>query len=278
MVSCSPRYVVDPTDPRAPSQELWDKMTPQERLEVEANLPSEFPYTEAHPPEGDVHDDVGSQAKDSLRRFFQRSGKSIYVARSIPVYYPGEPMFSADLIAVQDVATHPRNSWMVSKEGKGLDLAMEIHVLGNWRKDSERNRIRYAQLGISEYFIFDVPRHCLLAYRLPAQGADVYQPVLPQHGMFHSNVLGLDLMVLNGKVRFYCSGALVPAADGLIATLEELTAQQQAALAEAVADRLAAEEALEQERAAREQERAAREQVEAENARLKAELEKLRGK
>ena len=41
------------------------------------------------------------------------------------MYYPGERMFSPDLIAVVDVDPHPRDHWSVSAEGRGLDVARE---------------------------------------------------------------------------------------------------------------------------------------------------------
>jgi hypothetical protein len=48
-------YRVDPDDPRAPPQELWDRLTPEERARIVASLPSEFPVSERTPPEGDPH-------------------------------------------------------------------------------------------------------------------------------------------------------------------------------------------------------------------------------
>ncbi|WP_437970098.1 hypothetical protein WMF04_12705 [Sorangium sp. So ce260] len=48
-------WVIDPDDPRAPPQELWDRMTPEERQRVLDTLPSEFEISEACPPEGDFH-------------------------------------------------------------------------------------------------------------------------------------------------------------------------------------------------------------------------------
>ncbi|WP_438023511.1 hypothetical protein [Sorangium sp. So ce233] len=35
-------YRIDPEDPRAPSQEMWDRMSPEQRDRVVAMLPSEF--------------------------------------------------------------------------------------------------------------------------------------------------------------------------------------------------------------------------------------------
>jgi hypothetical protein len=37
-----PPYVVDPEDPRAPSQEVWDALSPREREQVVDSLPSEI--------------------------------------------------------------------------------------------------------------------------------------------------------------------------------------------------------------------------------------------
>jgi hypothetical protein len=38
-------YRVDPDDPRAPPQELWERLTPEERARIVDSLPSEFPVS-----------------------------------------------------------------------------------------------------------------------------------------------------------------------------------------------------------------------------------------
>lgn len=43
------RYVVDPDDPRAPRQDVWDAMSPEERRRVVASLPADMPL-ELHLP------------------------------------------------------------------------------------------------------------------------------------------------------------------------------------------------------------------------------------
>jgi hypothetical protein len=48
-------WIVDPDDPRAPPQDIWDRMTAEERQRVVETLPSEFDVSEASPPEGDFH-------------------------------------------------------------------------------------------------------------------------------------------------------------------------------------------------------------------------------
>src|SRR5271155_5556399 len=113
-------YVFDPADPRAPSEAQWAAMTPAERARVVSMLPNEVPW-ELNPSEGDWHQDVKIEARQILRDFFHRSGRRIYVSSEIAVFYPGEPRFSPDLLAVLDVDPHQRTKWAVAQEGKGLD-------------------------------------------------------------------------------------------------------------------------------------------------------------
>src|SRR5438874_2532894 len=107
-----PIFIVDPDDPRAPPTELWEAMTPEERDDVVAALPSEIEPTSAQPPEGDEHFDAQAESKMVLRRHFDRTGRRIYVACNLPIYYPAEQMFAPDVLAVRDVATTKRLSWM----------------------------------------------------------------------------------------------------------------------------------------------------------------------
>src|SRR5690606_16177019 len=100
--SCYPRpmssspYAVDPDDPRAPPQARWDAMSADERRAVLASLPSEIARTA--PPEGDEHQLPKERAKLTLREYFRRRGRSVYLGAELPIYDPGEAMFAPDLI------------------------------------------------------------------------------------------------------------------------------------------------------------------------------------
>ena len=124
---------------RAPTEEEWARLTPEERLAVEAELLASDSLEQQRAreamAEGEPHLDVKVEARDTLREFFRRQRPRLYVAAELAVYYPGQKSIQPDLIAVNDVETHPRSSWMVSREGKGPDLALEVHHQGNWRKD-----------------------------------------------------------------------------------------------------------------------------------------------
>jgi Uma2 family endonuclease len=274
MASLARPYRVDPDDPRAPPQEVWDHLSPEERRQVLASLPSEFPLSEAEPPEGDPHFNAKARTRAVLGSHFARVGRRVYLACELPVYYPNEQMFAPDVIAVLDVETHERDHWTVSAEGKGLDLAIEVLYRGRAQKDLEENVERYARLGIAEYFVFDRRRLRLTGYRLPGPEASGrkdkrrgYQPIVPQGGMYASHVLGLDLRIDGTLLRCYYSAAPLPEADELIASL-------QTRLDSIEARAQAAEERAEQ--AERQREEAERRLAEAlaEIERLKAEQKK----
>ena len=215
-------WVIDPADPRAPPQEIWDQMTPAERQRVLNSLPSEFEISQANPPEGDFHFEAKATAKDTLRGYFQRIGRRVYLACELPVYYPNEPMFAPDVIAVRDVELKHRMSWSVSSEGQGLDLALEVLWAGRAKKDLEENVARYAALGIPEYFVFDRRRLRLRGYRLPTPTATRYQPIIPQEGRLASSVLDLELGIEGETLRFYHGLAALPETGELIARLGSL--------------------------------------------------------
>jgi Putative restriction endonuclease len=185
------------------------------------------------------------------------------------MYYPAEPRFAPDLLAVLDADDSERDKWVVSAEGKGLDWVLEVHVGGDRKSNAELNVARYARLGIPEYFLYDRARDRLAAYRLASPEARTYTAIVPQHGRYESRVLGLDVQVDSGRLRFYAGTALLLDREELIARFEELFEGAQ---------RRADEEARhrEEETQHREEETRLRENAEAENVRLREELARLK--
>jgi hypothetical protein len=242
------RYVVDPRDPRAPSVEVWERLTPEERGVVLTSLPSE--PEQAAPPEGDVHFRSKVRAREALEEYFRRVGRSVYVGSELAIYYPGAPMFAPDLIAVLDVEPHARERWVVSAEGRGIGFALEIHVAGSLRKDIEDNVVRFAALQIPEYFAFDAGRGRLSGWRLDG---DRYASIVPQGGRWRSVVLDLDLAVEDGRLRFYHGSAQLLDATELIDRLSSLL---DGALHRAEAEARRADEAAEEDGRMRERLRA----------------------
>lgn len=232
MTQSAEPWTIDDDDPRAPPLDVWERMTEEQRERVVAELPSEFEVTEASPPEGDAHFKAKVGARKALGRFFERIGRRVYLACELPVYYPGERMFAPDLFGVLDADDHDRLSWVVAKEHKGLDVAIEISVSGRKVKDLQTNVERYARLGIREYFVFDRKSLRLSGYFLPEANAGRYERILPQHGRYLSRVLGLELMLDGERLRFYYGDAELPEAEELIVKLESMLNQLESRLAE----------------------------------------------
>jgi len=276
-VSCMLALRTSPAGfPMAPSVEEWEALSPAEREAVVAALPGEVTYDEIAMPEGDRHAKAKARALDALRGFFTRQRRRIYFAQELPIYYPAEPRFAPDLLAVLDVEDVDRDKWVVNAEGKGLDWVLEVHVGGDRKKDAERNVARYARLGIPEYFLYDRARNRLAAYRLASPDAGVYTPIVPNHGLYESRVLGLEVQVDEDRLRFYAGTALLLESEELIARVQAMydAAQRRAEEAE----QLRGEEARRREEAERlrEEESRRREEAEREVARLRAELERLK--
>lgn len=211
-------YVLDLDEPRSPSEEQWAQMSAEERKRVLDTLPSELPES-LFAPEGDAHRKAKTGAIDALERQFRRIGRKIYLSSELGVFYPNEPRFAPDVLAVLDAEPGERSSWVVVNEGKGLDLVLEVHVAGDARKDRELNVARYARLGIREYFIFDRDRRRIEGHRLPSPDARVYRPILPQRGYYASQVLGLDLAIEDDRLRFFYGDVVLAEADELIGKL-----------------------------------------------------------
>lgn len=249
-------YHFDPNDPRAPTSAQWQRMSAEERAAVVLQLPAQVPL-ELMPPEGDDHRLAKEGTVDALDGFLDRARRKIYLSSDLAVFYPGEPRFSPDVLAVLDVDPHPRSKWVVEDEGRGLDLVIEIHVAGSRDKDLVFNVARYARLGIQEYFVFELTRQRLHGFRLPrgTEGATcalrAYQRIVPQAGRLPSEVLGLDLVIAGDKLRFWAGDVQLEESPERIARLgnmlQELMAHKEEA--ERVAE-------AERERANNEQQRA----------------------
>src|SRR5580658_5064727 len=124
--------------PRAPTQEEWDAMNPTQRQRVMdelASSESQEPLDQADAmAEGDEHYDAKEEVRSTLRHHFERLGKQVYVGAERGVFYPGHKGFTPDIIAVADVSPHKRDTWMVSQEGRGVDVIIEVFHKGSWKK------------------------------------------------------------------------------------------------------------------------------------------------
>ncbi|MGE3539477.1 MAG: Uma2 family endonuclease [Candidatus Tectimicrobiota bacterium] len=200
-------------------------------------------------------------AVTTLRTYFQER-RDVYVGGNMFLYYEeGNPeaVVAPDIFVVLGTANHPRASYMLWQEPKGPDFVLEITSRSTRTKDQGPKRGTYAFLGVSEYFQYD-PTHDYLVP--PLQGARLvdgnYQAlpstVLPDGTLVvHSEVLGLDLRLEDGTLRFSESST----GQKLLSHAEMAQARQAAEQARQAAEQ--ARQAAEQARQAAEQARQAAE-------------------
>jgi len=260
----------------APSEEVWRALTPDERAQVVEALPGEVTDAEIAMPEGDLHFQAKTRTLDTLRRYFAQQRRRIYLAAELPIYYPAEPRFAPDLLAVLEAEDHLRDKWVVSAEGKALDWVLEVHIGGDRKKEAERNVARYARLGIPEYFLYDRARNQLSAYRLASLEAATYTPIIPQHGRYESRVLGLEVEVTRDRLRFFAGTAMLLESEEIIAQLEQMLDEVQHRADEEAPRHEEDTRWLDEEIRRREEETRRREETELEVARLREELARLK--
>ncbi|MRG96828.1 Uma2 family endonuclease [Polyangium spumosum] len=147
-----------------------------------------------------------------------------------------------------------------------------------WEKriEHDRNVALYAELGIPEYFVFDRGRLNLRGHRLPSPGARAYQPIVPQGGRYASAMLGLELMLVEGRLRFVVGGTPLLESEEIIGQLETMV---DGLVQRREEDERALEEArrqLREERKRVEEERKRADEAERRAAALQAEIDQLR--
>ncbi len=254
--------------PVTPSVEGWRAMSPRARQAHHEAVIAALQREAELMPEGRPHSYWCINAYSVLGDFFQRIGRRIYLPAELPVLYPDEPAFAPDLIAVLDVEdpgpADTRMGWVVAEEGRGPDLAMEILHAGDRQKDLVVNVARFARLGIPEYFVYDRLNQRLYGYRLPHAGARAYQSIPSRSGRLRSNVLELELGLVDDRLRFFYGEAVIPEARELIGRLDALVEQR--------------ERRIEEEIQARQAEERSRREAEARVAALEAELASLRAR
>jgi Uma2 family endonuclease len=236
-----------PELPTAPGVEEWRAMTAEQREQflVAVNEALSDPYELMS--EGRPHKKAKSAAVDELGLYFRSVGRAVYLAEEMSVVYPGQKPLTPDILAVCDVPEpedDERMAWVVVDEGKGLDVVIEVLHRGDRDKDLKTNVVRYAALGIPEYFVYDRAEQRIVGHRLPGPGAGRYQRVVPQSGRHHSTVLDLDLCVVEGNLRFlhgsaelFGSATLIGRLQGMVETLttraDEILAREDEAHARA---------------------------------------------
>ena len=144
----------------------------------------------------------------------------------LPYYVEGDPCsrVAPDMFVVFGVPKRRRRTYLLWEEGKAPDFVLEVTSRSTRRQDRGFKRNLYARLGVREYWLFD-PTGDWLDPRLQGNrlSGGRYEPLSPTgieggERVLHSAVLGLDVYVDRGEIRFRD-----PTTDRKLLTLEETT-------------------------------------------------------
>lgn len=232
-------------DPRVrfPDETTWSRLSPRERDAVVERIEAALDEHREAMSDGVRHSKGKAGIAADLDAHFRRAGRAVLLANELAVLYPGEPVIVSDVVAVLDCdPDYEPERWIVQDEKRGVDLVIEVRNLGRRHKDVVENVRDYARVGIPEYFNFDCRRGLLRGWRLGERDARSYRPVVPQGGYLRSEVLGLDLAVVQMRLRFFVNQSLVPSETELVTRLQSLVDERQVALADAERQRADADQ------------------------------------
>ncbi len=190
----------------------------------------EYPDSDGLPmAESDQTRDFLIYCVEALDSYF-RDRPDVYVSGNSFIYYrQGVPdaVIAPDVYVVLGVEKKKRRSFKVWEEG-GItpSFVMEITSKTTQEKDEQEKPHKYAQLGVPEYFQYDPTGDYL---RPPLKGSALvgnqYCPITPTAtGSLMSQVLGLELRLIEGELRFF-----VPETGEKLLSFAEMEQSRQAA-------------------------------------------------
>ena len=203
------------------------------RMVVTADI--DYPSSDGLPmAESDSQRKTMTYAIEALDAHFG-SRPDVYVSGNLFLYHQegkDKVRVAPDVFVVFGTAKRDRSSYLLWQEAKGPDFVLEIASESTWRADLGTKRDTYADLGVSEYWLYDPTGNYL---EPPLQGlrltGDRYEP-LPVRGgdalTGRSEVLGLELRLYpDDRFRFHD-----PASGQDLLSLQEERAVRQALEAE----------------------------------------------
>jgi Uma2 family endonuclease len=141
-----------------------------------------------------------------------KHASQVYIAGNLLIYYQEDnpkASLAPDVFIVFGVPNHERRTYRIWEEGKAPDVVIEFTSSSTQKEDVGSKRLRYEQLGIKEYFIFDPLRDYLQpplkGFRLMGQ---YYTPLLDQplsedEWRLQSDLLKLELHTEGQQLRLF---------------------------------------------------------------------------
>ncbi|HEY9706117.1 MAG TPA: Uma2 family endonuclease [Allocoleopsis sp.] len=179
------------------------------------NLSTEiiYPDSDGEPmAESDSARDYLIYGVESLKIHFKKR-TDVYVSGNLFIYYEkGNPsaVISPDVFVVFGVENKQRMSYKTWEENhKVPDFVLEVTSKQTKKVDQEDKPLKYATLGVKEYFQYDPTGDYLKPVLQGGKLVNGSYEKLPlinlENGelMIFSEVLGLELRVIQGELRFY---------------------------------------------------------------------------
>ncbi|MBI5714294.1 MAG: Uma2 family endonuclease [Chloroflexi bacterium] len=149
--------------------------------------------------ETDAHITQILDLRFSLSRYFH-TAPNVYVAADLLFYYvEGDPkeFVVPDVFVVKGVPKGERRVYKLWEEGRAPDVVFEITSVSTRREDLGSKKVLYADLGVTEYFVFDPMNGSLRGFRL--RGSE-YQSL---ESPIFSESLELELRVESYHLRLH---------------------------------------------------------------------------
>lgn len=172
-----------------------------------------YPVSDGAPmAESDPARDYLIYCVEALDIYFQNR-EDVYVSGNLFIYYKkGVPsaVVAPDVFVVFGVTKKKRLTYKVwNEENKLPNFVLEITSATTQENDEEEKPHKYAQLGIQEYFQYDPIGDYLTPQLKGSRLIDgnyqsIQGNILPDGtSSIYSEVLGLDLRLVGGELRFY---------------------------------------------------------------------------
>src|SRR5450755_3658694 len=119
-------------------------------------------YYDSHSTEEDLmgetsfHADLVNYLMDVLRWFYQGQLRALY--ENLNIYQTANPReypLAPDIAVIEGVSRESTRSWRVGKSGPAPQVVFEIASEETWKKDLEEKPLRYARMGVQEYYAYD---------------------------------------------------------------------------------------------------------------------------
>ena len=222
-------------------------------------------YYDSHSTEEDLMGETAFHAAlvrylvDVLTWLFQGQVCAIY--ENLNIYQtanPNEYPMAPDVAVIKGVAYKPTTrSWRVGKSGPAPQVVFEIASEETWKKDLEEKPLRYARMGVQEYFAYDpheppIPRSAnrrLFGWRLDQNRQSMKEmPIGPSGSLWSPHlqswlvpdVANLRLYDHAGQLRLTHAEAEAQRADAAFQQAEAAfqRAETEARRAQALAEKL----------------------------------------